>query len=132
MNGVQIGLLTFSVMLGMMFFRVPIGVAMLFSGAGAYVYLTGSSFTPLLNFFKNLAYARLSNYDLVVIPPVPFDGSVRHARQPLPGALQVHHLMRRASARRRCDGGDWRLWSIRRDLRQFACHRRDHGAGGAA
>ncbi len=68
MNGVQIGLLTFSVMLGMMFFRVPIGVAMLFSGAGAYVYLTGSSFTPLLNFFKNLAYARLSNYDLVVIP----------------------------------------------------------------
>jgi len=68
MTGVQIGLLTFAGMLGLMFFRVPIGIAMLLSGALAYVQLTGSSFTPLLNFFKNLAYARLSNYDLVVIP----------------------------------------------------------------
>ncbi len=68
MSGVQIGLLTFTGMLGMMFFRVPIGIAMLVSGAVAYLQLTGASFAPLLNFFKNLAYARLSNYDLVVIP----------------------------------------------------------------
>jgi len=87
MNGIEIGLLTFFVMLVMMFFRIPIGVAMLFSGAGAYVYLTGASLTPLLNFFKNLAYARLSNYDLVVIPPFPADGSVCDARQPLQRAL---------------------------------------------
>lgn len=68
MSGVQVGILTFTGMLVLMFLRVPIGVAMLTSGAGAYVYLTGGSLTPLLNFMKNLAYARLSNYDLVVIP----------------------------------------------------------------
>ena len=68
MSGVQVGILTFALMLALMFLRVPIGVAMLASGAGAYVYLTDGSVMPLLNFMKNLAYARLSNYDLVVIP----------------------------------------------------------------
>jgi len=47
--------------------RVPIGIAMFAVGAGGYVYLTGNP-TALLNSLKNLAYARLSNYDLVVIP----------------------------------------------------------------
>jgi tripartite ATP-independent transporter DctM subunit len=37
-------------------------------GAAGYVFLTGGEFTPLLNYLKNLAYARLSNYDIVVIP----------------------------------------------------------------
>ena len=36
-------------------------------GAGGYVWLTGGAWTPLLNSLKNLAYARLSNYDLIVI-----------------------------------------------------------------
>jgi len=48
--------------------RVPIGIAMFIVGAAGYVYLTGGNVLALLNSLKNLAYARLSNYDLVVIP----------------------------------------------------------------
>ena len=68
MSGTQVGLTMFAVMLALMFLRIPIGIAMLIAGAGAYVHLTGDTLVPLLNFMKNLAYARLSNYDLVVIP----------------------------------------------------------------
>jgi C4-dicarboxylate transporter DctM subunit len=68
MSGTQAGFLIFGFMLTLLVVRVPIGVAMFLAGAGGYVYLTGIEFTPLLNSLKNLAYARLSNYDLVVIP----------------------------------------------------------------
>src|SRR4249920_3113613 len=54
-------------MLALMVVRVPIGIAMFMVGAAGYVYLTGNP-AALLNSLKNLAYARLSNYDLVVIP----------------------------------------------------------------
>src|SRR4249920_2690338 len=54
-------------MLALMVVRVPIGIAMFIVGAAGYVYLTGNPMA-LLNSLKNLAYARLSNYDLVVIP----------------------------------------------------------------
>jgi C4-dicarboxylate transporter DctM subunit len=67
MSGIQIGLIIFAIMLALMVVRVPIGIAMFAVGAGGYVYLTGNP-NALLNSLKNLAYARLSNYDLVVIP----------------------------------------------------------------
>jgi tripartite ATP-independent transporter DctM subunit len=57
----------FGVMLALMVVRVPIGIAMFTVAAGGYLYLTGNV-NALLNSLKNLAYARLSNYDLVVIP----------------------------------------------------------------
>lgn len=62
------GLIIFGVLLGLLVLRVPIGIAMFTCGAGGYVYLTGGAWLPLLNSLKNLAFARLSNYDLVVIP----------------------------------------------------------------
>jgi tripartite ATP-independent transporter DctM subunit len=68
MSGIEVGFLIFGVMLALMVVRVPIGVAMFIVGAGGYVYLTGGNVNALLNSLKNLAYARLSNYDLVVIP----------------------------------------------------------------
>ena len=68
MTGIAIGAIMFAIMLALMVIRVPIGIAMFIVGAGAYVYLTGGQAAMLLNSFKNLAYARLSNYDLVVIP----------------------------------------------------------------
>ena len=68
MNGTQIGFVIFGFLLTLMVLRVPIGIAMFIAGAGGYVYLTGGELAPLLNSLKNLAYARLSNYDLVVIP----------------------------------------------------------------
>ena len=67
MSGTTVGIAIFVVMLALMVVRVPIGIAMFTVGAAGYVYLTGNV-NALLNSLKNLGYARLSNYDLVVIP----------------------------------------------------------------
>ncbi|WP_310460205.1 TRAP transporter large permease [Sphaerotilus sp.] len=67
MSGIAIGGWIFAVLMVLLVLRVPIGIAMFVSGAGGYLYLTGDS-APLLNTLKQTAYARLSNYDLVVIP----------------------------------------------------------------
>jgi C4-dicarboxylate transporter, DctM subunit len=68
MSGIAVGSTIFALLMVLLVLRVPIGIAMFTMGAVGYVYLTGGEFTPLLNSLKNLAYARLSNYDLVVIP----------------------------------------------------------------
>ena len=68
MSGASVGFVIFGVMLALMVVRVPIGIAMFSVGAGGYVYLTSGNVNALLNSLKSLAYARLSNYDLVVIP----------------------------------------------------------------
>ena len=68
MSGITVGFLIFAVLLALLVVRVPIGIAMFAVGAGGYVYLSGGDTLPLLNSLKNLAYARLSNYDLIVIP----------------------------------------------------------------
>ncbi|MCX7162055.1 MAG: TRAP transporter large permease [Rhodocyclales bacterium] len=68
MSGTQVGFVIFGFLLTLLVLRVPIGVAMFIAGGGCYLYLTGGETGPLLNSLKNLAYARLSNYDLVVIP----------------------------------------------------------------
>jgi len=67
-SGIQSGLILFSVLMVLLVLRVPIGVAMFMVGAAGYVWFTGGELAPLLNSLKNLAYARLSNYDLIVIP----------------------------------------------------------------
>lgn len=68
MSGTGVGFLMFGVLMALLALRVPIGIAMFCVGAGGYLYLTGGDTLPLLSSLKNLAYARLSNYDLVVIP----------------------------------------------------------------
>lgn len=68
MSGTEVGFLIFGFLLTLLVLRVPIGVAMFIVGAGGYFYLTGGETGPLLNSLKNLAYARLSNYDILVIP----------------------------------------------------------------
>jgi len=68
MTGANVGFIIFGVMLALMVVRVPIGIAMFSVGAAGYVYMTSGNVNALLNSLKNLAYARLSNYDLVVIP----------------------------------------------------------------
>nr|WP_243689301.1 TRAP transporter large permease subunit [Geotalea toluenoxydans] len=68
MSGTQIGFLMFAVMMGLLVIRIPIGIAMFTVGAGGYFFLSGCELQPLMATLKNLAYARLSNYDLVVIP----------------------------------------------------------------
>jgi tripartite ATP-independent transporter DctM subunit len=68
MSGTAVGVAVFAVLLVLLAARVPIGIAMFAVGASAYISLTGGEPALLLNALKNLAYARLSNYDLVVIP----------------------------------------------------------------
>ena len=58
----------FAILMALLVIRVPIGIAMFCVGAGGYLYLTDFDSLPLLSSLKTLAYARLSNYDLVVIP----------------------------------------------------------------
>jgi tripartite ATP-independent transporter DctM subunit len=65
-TGVEFGFLMFGAMLALLALRVPIGIAMLVTGAAGYVTLTGWS--PLANYLKTAAYARYSVYDLSVIP----------------------------------------------------------------
>jgi len=67
-TGIGIGLSIFAFLLVLMVLRVPIGIAMFFAGTSGYIYLLGGAVTPWLNLLKSLPYARLSNYDLVVIP----------------------------------------------------------------
>ncbi|MBK6851650.1 MAG: TRAP transporter large permease [Burkholderiales bacterium] len=67
-SGITVGGIIFAVLLVMLVVRVPIGIAMFISGAGGYLYLTDGNLMPLLNTLKSTAYARLSNYDLAVLP----------------------------------------------------------------
>ncbi len=66
MGGPTIALLLFAGMLALMFVRVPIALAMFVPGAVGYVMLAG--WMPFSNYLKGLAWARLANYDLTVIP----------------------------------------------------------------
>ncbi len=68
MSGTQVGFIIFGILLFLLAVRVPIGIAMFMCGAGGYLYLMGGETIMLLNSLKTLAYARLSNYDIVVIP----------------------------------------------------------------
>ncbi|HPW28580.1 MAG TPA: TRAP transporter large permease [Rhodoferax sp.] len=68
MSGIATGGIIFACLMVLLVIRVPIGIAMFTMGAAGYFYLTGAEFAPILNYLKNLGYARLSNYDIVVIP----------------------------------------------------------------
>ncbi|NWG75907.1 MAG: TRAP transporter large permease subunit, partial [Rubrivivax sp.] len=66
MTPTTVGIAMFGAMLAMMAARVPIAAAMFIPGALGYVLLTSEA--SLLNLLKGSAVARLSVYDLSVIP----------------------------------------------------------------
>lgn len=66
MSPVAIGLVMFATMLGLMALRVPIAAAMFIPGAAGYWALTSDA--ALLNLIKGSSVARLTVYDLSVIP----------------------------------------------------------------
>lgn len=66
MSGGTVGLLMFGAMLALMVIRVPIAAAMFIPGALGYAALNGEA--ALLNQLKGSAVARLTVYDLSVIP----------------------------------------------------------------
>ena len=68
MSGMAIGMSMFGILLFLLLLRIPIGIVMLLVGAGGVLVMTGGEPMVLLSSLKNLAYARLSNYDLAVIP----------------------------------------------------------------
>lgn len=68
MSGITIGMAGFAFMLVLMTLRVHIGIAMFIAGAVIYVVINGGDFNSLLFTLNDLAYARLSNYNLSVIP----------------------------------------------------------------
>ena len=69
MSGIAVGLLIFGFLLCLMALRVPIGIAMFVAGSAGYMALLGQGAPGTwLNLLKSLPYARLSNYDLVVVP----------------------------------------------------------------
>lgn len=68
MSGTSIGFGAFGILLVLLGLRVPIGVTMFLVGGGTYLVLNHGNTMALLFTINNLAYARLSNYDLAVIP----------------------------------------------------------------
>jgi hypothetical protein len=100
-------------------------------GAGGYVWLTGGDSLPLLNSLKNLAYARLSNYDLIVIPLFLLMGQFA-THGGLSRRCSASSRLHGPLARRRGDGRHRRLRRLRRHLRLLAGHRGHHGPGGPA
>lgn len=67
MSGVEIGLLSFPVLLGTIFLRAPIGLAMLVCGLGGLWVVTGSP-TIILSKLKSETFGIFSNYSLSIIP----------------------------------------------------------------
>ncbi|WP_290868025.1 TRAP transporter large permease [Aquabacterium sp.] len=68
MSGIAIGSSIFGMLMVLLALRVPIGIAMFTMGAAGYWSLSGFEFDRLLDALKTVAYARLSNYDIAVIP----------------------------------------------------------------
>lgn len=68
MSGMSIGLLIFGGLLALLAMRIHVGVGMLIGGSAGFLALNGGDPSSLLFTLNHLAYARLSNYDLAVIP----------------------------------------------------------------
>ena len=68
MSGMAIGLLIFAGLLVLLALRIHVGVGMLMGGAAGFLAMSEWNPSSLLFTLNHLAYARLSNYDLAVIP----------------------------------------------------------------
>lgn len=68
MTGLSLGLIALALTMGLLVFRVHIGITMMFGGAACFLAVNSGDLTGLLFTLNNLVYSRLSNYDLVVVP----------------------------------------------------------------
>jgi tripartite ATP-independent transporter DctM subunit len=68
MSGMTIGILIFVGLLALLTIRIHVGVGMLIGGSAGFLVMNGGDPSSLLFTLNHLAYARLSNYDLAVIP----------------------------------------------------------------
>ncbi|WP_340119464.1 TRAP transporter large permease [Pelagibius sp. 7325] len=67
MSHLELGLWSFPILLGMIFLRIPIGLAMLMVGFFGTWLVTGS-WIPILAQMKSLTYDTFSNYSLSIVP----------------------------------------------------------------
>ena len=68
MNSIVIGSGIFGGLMLLLVLRVHVGVGMFFAGAVALTVMNNGNLQPLFYTLNNLIYARLSNYDLAVLP----------------------------------------------------------------
>lgn len=68
MSGLSLGLLALAATFTLLVLRVHIGLTMLMGGALCFLAVNDGDFSALLFSLNNLAWSRLSNYDLAVIP----------------------------------------------------------------
>jgi len=68
MSGITIGLIGLACLLTMLAVRMHITIAMFITGSGIYLAMNHGETSALLYTLNNLVYARVSNYDLAVIP----------------------------------------------------------------
>ncbi|MDP2732704.1 MAG: TRAP transporter large permease [Hoeflea sp.] len=67
MSNIEIALLSFPVLLLLIFLRIPIGLAMLLTGIGGSYFINGS-FLMIFAQLKNLTWGTFSSYSLSIIP----------------------------------------------------------------
>jgi tripartite ATP-independent transporter DctM subunit len=67
LTGIEIGLLSFPVLLGLIFLRAPIGLAMLVCGLGGMWLVTGSP-NIFLSKLKTETYSTFANHSLSIVP----------------------------------------------------------------
>ncbi|MET0596335.1 MAG: TRAP transporter large permease [Mesorhizobium sp.] len=67
MSNITLGLVSFAVLLAMVFLRIPIGLSMFLCGVGGSWIITGSP-APMLGQLKQIAYSTFSDYNLSVVP----------------------------------------------------------------
>lgn len=68
MSGLALGLIALSITMSLLLLRVHIGLTMLVGGAACFWAVNDGDLSSLLFTLNDLAYSRLSNYDLAVIP----------------------------------------------------------------
>ncbi|THH35445.1 TRAP transporter large permease [Aliishimia ponticola] len=68
MSRMELGYWSFAVLLGLIFLRAPIGLAMILVGFGGWYYALNGNPVPLLNKLKSETYTTFSSYSLSIIP----------------------------------------------------------------
>lgn len=68
MSRLELGFWSFAVLLGLIFLRAPIGLAMLLCGFGGWYFAMNGNPVPLLSKLKSETYTTFSSYSLSIIP----------------------------------------------------------------
>ncbi len=68
LSRLELGFWSFPILLGLIFLRAPIGLAMLLCGLGGWYFALNGNPNPVLNKLKSETYTTFSSYSLTIIP----------------------------------------------------------------